>query len=71
MMSRVTRVDTRHWQVAQTVGHVMLDHMLSSGVMHGDGRRCGEKRVKHEVNKKDIAAVHVRYRNNRKEKEGE
>ena len=51
------------WQVAQTVNHVMLDHMSSSGVMHGDGRRCGEEIVKHEVKEKNIAAVHTRYRN--------
>ena len=51
-----------HRQVAQTVSHVMLDHMSSSGVMHGDGRRHGEEMVKHEV-KKDIAAVQARYRN--------
>ena len=63
-MRRRTHVNTRHRQVAQTVGHVMLDHMSSSGVMHGDGRRCGEERVKHEVKRKDIAAVHTRYRNN-------
>ena len=42
----------------------MLDHMSSSGVMHGDGRQCGEEKVKHESKKRDIAAVHVRYRNN-------
>ena len=54
-------VDTRRRQVAQTVGHVMLDHMSSSGVMHGDGRRRGKG--KHEVKEKDIAAVHARYRN--------
>ena len=53
----------RRRQVAQTVSHVMLDHMSSSGVMHGVGRRCGEERVKHEVKKKNISAVHVRYRN--------
>jgi hypothetical protein len=53
----------RCWQVAQTVGHVMLDHMLSSGVMRGDSRRRGEGIVKHEVKKKDIAAVHVWYCN--------
>ena len=23
-----------HWQVAQTVSHVMVGHMSSSGVMH-------------------------------------
>ena len=60
-MSRETRVDTRHRQVAQTVSHVMLDHMSSSGVMHGDGRRCGAEIVKHE--RKDITAVHARYCN--------
>ena len=42
----------------------MLDHMSSTGVMHGDGRRRGEERVKHEVKKEHIAAVHTRYRNN-------
>ena len=57
----MTHVDTHCWQVAQTVGHVMLDHMLSSGVMHGDGRRCREEGVKHEV-KTDITAVHAWYR---------
>ena len=41
----------------------MLDHMSSTGVMHGDGRRCGEERVKHEKKKKNISAVHVQYRN--------
>ena len=41
----------------------MLDHMSSTGVMHGDGRRHGERMVKHEVKKKNIAAVHVWYRN--------
>ena len=46
--------------MAQTVGHVMLDHMSSSGVMHGDGRRREEG--EHEVKKKNIAAVHARYR---------
>ena len=56
-MSRVTCVDTRHWQVAQTVSHVMLDHMSSSGVMHGDGRWRGEEMVRHEVKRKNIAAV--------------
>ena len=40
----------------------MLDHMLSSGVMHGDGRQRREEMVKHEV-KKDITVVHTRYRN--------
>ena len=40
----------------------MLDHMLSSGVMHGDGRQRGEERVKHEV-KENIAAVHMQYHN--------
>ena len=41
----------------------MLDHMSSSGVMHGDGRWRGEEMVKHEVTKKNIAAVHAQYRN--------
>ena len=50
-------------QVAQSVSHVMLDHMSSTGVMHGDGRRRGEERVKHERKKKNISAVHVWYRN--------
>ena len=50
-------------QVAQTVSHVMLDHMLSSGVMHGDGRQRGEEKVKHEVKKKNISAVHTQYCN--------
>ena len=62
-MRQVTRINTCCRQVAQTVSHVMLDHMLSSGVMHGDGRRCGEEWVKHEVKRKNIAAVHMRYRN--------
>ena len=63
MTSRVTHVDTRRWQVAQTVGHVMLDHMLSSGVMCGDSRQHREEMVKHEVKKRDIAAVHMQYCN--------
>jgi hypothetical protein len=63
MISRVTCIDTCRWQVAQTVGHVMLDHMSSSGVMHRDDRRRGEERVKHEVKKKNISAVHAQYRN--------
>ena len=41
----------------------MLDHMSSTGVMRRDGRRRGEEKVKHEVKKKDIAAVHARYCN--------
>ena len=41
----------------------MLDHMSSTGVMHGDGRRRGERMVEHEVKKKNIAAVHAWYRN--------
>ena len=41
----------------------MLDHMSSTGVMHGDGRRRGEERVIHEEKKENIAAVHARYRN--------
>ena len=49
--------------MAQSVSHVMLDHMSSTGVMHGDGRRRGEEMVKHERKKQDIAAVHARYRN--------
>ena len=59
----MTCVDTRRRQVAQTVSHVMLDHMLSSGVMHGDGRRCGAEMVKHEMKEKNIAAVHAWYCN--------
>ena len=43
----------------------MLDHMLSSGVVHRDGRQHGEEMVKHEVKKNDIAAVHMWYRNRR------
>ena len=62
-MSRVTHIDTRHWQVAQTVGHVMLDHMSSSGVMHRDGRQRREGMVKHEIKKENIAAVHAWYHN--------
>jgi hypothetical protein len=31
--------------------------------MHGDGRQHGEEMVKHEVKKKDIAAVRARYCN--------
>ena len=50
-------------QVAQTVSHVMLDHMSSSGVMHRDGRQRGGEKGEHEVKKKHIAAVHTRYRN--------
>ena len=41
----------------------MLDHMSSTGVMHGDGRRRGEERVIHERKKENIAAVHTRYHN--------
>ena len=41
----------------------MLDHMSSSGVMHGDGKRHGEEMVKHERKKKNIAAVLARYCN--------
>ena len=52
-------------QVAQPVSHVMLDHMSSAGVMHGDSRRRGEEEVKHEKEKENIAAVHARYHNNR------
>ena len=52
-----------HWQVAQTVSHVMLDHMSSSGVMCRVSRQCGKEMVKHEVKKNDIAAVHVWYYN--------
>ena len=63
MISNETCVDTRHRQVAQTVSHVMLDHMSSSGVMHGDGRRRGEEMVKHERKKENIAAVLARYHN--------
>ena len=63
-MRRETRVDTHCRQVAQTVGHVMLDHMLFSGVMHRNGRQHGEERVKHESKKENIAAVHARYCNN-------
>ena len=48
--------------MAQSVSHVMLDHMSSTGVMHGDGRRRGEEMVKHKK-KKNISAVHTRYRN--------
>ena len=58
-----TRVNTRRRQVAQSVSHVMLDHMSSTGVMHGDGRRRGEERVIHEKKKENIAAVHAWYRN--------
>ena len=50
--------------MAQTVSHVMLDHMSSSRVMHGDGRWHGEKMVKYKVKKKNIAAVHAWYHNN-------
>ena len=53
----------RRRQVAQSVSHVMLDHMSSTGVMHGDGRRRREERVIHEERKENIAAVHTRYRN--------
>ena len=53
----------RHRQVAQSVSHVMLGHMSSTGVMRRDGRRRGEEMVKHEVKKKYIAAVHAWYRN--------
>ena len=37
----------------------MLDHMSSSGVMHREGRRCGEEIVKHESKKKNISAIHA------------
>ena len=59
----MTCIDTRRWQVAQTVSHVMLDHMSSSGVMRGDSRRHRERMMKHEVKNNDIAAVHVQYHN--------
>ena len=49
--------------MAQSVSHVMLDHMSSTGVMRRDGRRRGEEMVKHDMKKKNIAAVHARYRN--------
>ena len=45
----------------------MLDHMSSSGVMHGDGRQRGDGKGEHEVKKKNISAVHARYRNRGKE----
>ena len=61
-----TRVDTRHRQVAQSVSHVMLDHMSSTGVMRGDGRRRREEMVKHDRKRENISAVHTRYRNKRK-----
>ena len=51
--------------MAQSVSHVMLDHMSSTGVMHGDGRRRGEEMVKHKKEEKDISAIHTRYRNSR------
>ena len=42
----------------------MLDHMSSTEVMHGDGRRRGEEMVKHGIKeKRNIAAVRARYRN--------
>ena len=41
----------------------MLDHMSSTGVMHGDGRRHGEGLVNIKKKKENIAAVHARYRN--------
>ena len=41
----------------------MLDHMLSSRAMHEAGKWYGEELVKHEVKKKNIAAVHVQYYN--------
>ena len=47
----------------------MLDHMSSSGVMRRDGRRRGERRVEHEIKEKNIAAVHVQYRNKEEVKE--
>ena len=53
----------RRRQVAQSVSHVMLDHMSSTGVMHGDSRRHGEEGVIHEEKKRNIAAVHARYGN--------
>ena len=49
--------------MAQSVSHVMLDHMSSTGVMRGDSRRRGEETVKHEEKKENIAAVQVWYRN--------
>ena len=62
-----TCVNTHHWQVAQTVSHVMLDHMSSSGVMHGDGRQCGEELVRHKVKRQNISAVHRWYCNRDKQ----
>ena len=62
-MSRVTRVDTRRWKVAQTVSHVMQDHMSSSRVMYGVNRWCREEMVKHEVERKNIAVVNAWYYN--------
>ena len=59
-----TCVNMCRWQVAQTVGHVMLDHMSFSGVMHGDGRWHGEEMMKHEVKKRNISTVHTQYHNN-------
>ena len=53
----------RRRQVAQSVSHVMLDHMSSTGVMRGDGRRRGEGKVKHEKREKHISSVHARYHN--------
>ena len=52
-----------HWQVAQTVSHVTWNHMSSSGVMHEINRWCEEEMVRHEVKKKNIAAVNVQYCN--------
>ena len=47
----------------------MLDHMSSSGVMHGDGGWRGDREGEHEVKRKNIAAVHVRYRDTHGEEE--
>ena len=46
-----------HWQVAQTISHVILGHMSSSRVMH---RSTGDPvvgEVKHKVKKKNIATT--------------
>ena len=53
----------RRRQVAQSVSHVMLDHMSSTEVMHRDGRQCGVEMVKHERKEKSVTAVHMQYHN--------
>ena len=49
-----------HWQVAQTVSHVMQGHMSSSGVMRMVNEQHGDVIVKYERKKrKHICSPHV------------